>query len=276
MPELPEVETVARGLRRSLIGCTIAKAKIRCEKIARENPGLFTRIIKGKKIKKIERYGKQLLIYLSDDWLFWCHLMMTGHLFVMPKSQPVQKPDRVLIIFEDDSRELRFHDVRRFGHFRLIRTKNLDSVKEFVQLGPDALEVSRAQFITIFRKPRRMIKPALLDQRLVCGLGNIYADEILFAAKIHPCSRTDTLLSAQLARLYSAMQKILGLAIRWKGTSVDSYSDVNNQPGQFQHRLKVYGRNGEKCYLCQSKIQRIIVAQRSSHFCPTCQPKDLL
>ena len=275
MPELPEVETVVRGLREIAVGCEITRAKLIGEKLKRLNPRNFSQRITGQRFVAIRRRGKNILLDLSGDLTLWAHLKMTGRFVEYSNGQKLDRHDHLLIVLKRDnerrSSRLVFRDMRKFGFVKLVRTSELGQLEGLSKLGPEPLEISRDDFIQLIRKPHRAIKPALLDQTLIAGLGNIYADEALYAARIHPQKLTDQISRMKLAALHNAIQRILTTAIERMGTTFDSYSGVNGNPGEFQNYLKAYGREGKPCGRCGKKITRQVISQRSAHFCRKCQ-----
>ena len=273
MPELPEVETVIRGLKKTMLGKTIHKVEVFYPKVIKQELPKFSHSLENSAIEKISRRGKNILISLSNNKTWLTHLGMTGHLFFQKSNNlPKAKHDILKIRFKNNSGELRFEDMRKFGRTYIVEENPLKAIEK---LGPEPLKVSFKQFEEIFSATKRKIKPALLDQSLLAGIGNIYADESLFEAKIHPETRTDRLSSKKLSDLHQAIRKIIKKAIQTGGSSVRSYVDVEGKKGYFQIFHKVYGKEGEKCPRCKAKIKRIVVGQRSSHFCPRCQRKSL-
>jgi formamidopyrimidine-DNA glycosylase len=271
MPELPEVETVVRGLEKIILGKTISTVKIYSPKIHKDSyPGWEDDLIGGKFIG-IGRRGKNILIDLDNNKTIWVHLKMTGHFYYLPSSQPIDKHDLMVISLKNDKNSLRFNDYRRFGRVRLFSSDKIMNQKGLVDLGPEPLEISGQDFINLFRKSSRMTKPALLDQTFLAGLGNIYSDESLFAAGIHPRRLTVNISRRKLFSLHKIIQQMLKRAIRLMGTSVDTFAGVNGQPGKYQKYLMVYGREGEPCPKCFGKIRRKRIGSRSAHFCPRCQ-----
>lgn len=281
MPELPEVETVVRGLRATVVGRTIRSIDTRnahtstllvAKSLA---PGIFSEVLSGKRIESVARRGKNILIQLSDDLTLWGHLKMTGHFFWIHRDAPVTKHDLVVFEFEPnsaaDSMQLRFNDFRRFGRLRIFPNNELWKQPALSKLGPEPLEISGDQFVEIAHRRPRQIKMALMDQAFIAGVGNIYADESLYLSRIHPRRLTTSLSVAKLNELHGHIQFLLKKAIRLRGTSVDSYSNVNGKAGTFQKYLKVYGNEGEPCERCGTSIKRIQIGQRSAHFCPKCQ-----
>jgi formamidopyrimidine-DNA glycosylase len=200
---------------------------------------------------------------------------MTGRFLYVPESSPVRKHDLAIFEFtksaKDNGNHLRFNDTRRFGRLRLYRSGEVNAQKGLIELGPEPLEITVKDFVKLFRSTRRMVKPALLDQSFLAGIGNIYADESLFHAKIHPQKLTNRISTKKLIELHKQIQRILNKAISHMGTSVDSYQGVNGQPGSFQKYLKVYGNEDKPCKFCGHSIVRRVIGSRSSHFCPRCQ-----
>ncbi len=271
MPELPEVETVVRGLRQSVLGQVVKSVEIRAAHLAEDNPkGVFDNLA-SRKISEIRRRGKNILIDLDGKWTLWVHLKMTGHLYYLPSCTPPDKHDHLIIDFKDNSRHLRFNDYRKFGRVRLFKSDEIMVQEGLIELGPEPLELSRDDFVTLLQASHRMIKPALLDQTFIAGLGNIYSDEALFEAGIHPRRLTDTLSRVKLEKLHGAIWRLLKKAIRLMGTSVDSFAGVNGRPGGFQKYLKVYGRENTPCTVCGSKIRHEKIGSRTAHYCPRCQ-----
>lgn len=283
MPELPEVETVVRGLRSTILNRTIARVKTNAPPASIvvgdsfKNRD-FASILKGKKILKINRRGKNILISLSDEITLWAHLKMTGHFFYKEASEPIEKHDLVIIDFIDDNNNarpwhLRFNDYRRFGRLRLFYNDEIWEQKGLRTLGEEPLLMKADDFTALCKKSNRMIKPALMDQSFIAGIGNIYADEALHAAGIHPQRITSTLTQKKLTELHGHIQRLLKKAIRLMGTSVDTYSGVNGKPGGFQKYLLAYGREGKPCFKCRTQIKREKIGSRSAHYCPRCQKK---
>ncbi len=271
MPELPEVETVVRGLRKVILGKTISAIEIYSPKIRNDSyPGWEDDLIGGKFIA-IRRRGKNILIDLDNNKTLWVHLKMTGHFYYLPSHTPIDKHDLIVISLKKDKNSLRFNDYRRFGRVRLFPTNCVMNQKGLVDLGPEPLEIPVSNFINLFGKSSRMIKPALLDQTFLAGLGNIYTDEALFAVGINPRRPTANITGKKLSALHGNIQQMLKRAIRLAGTSVDTFAGVNGRPGKYQKYLKVYGREGEPCPKCSGKIRREKIGSRSAHFCPRCQ-----
>jgi formamidopyrimidine-DNA glycosylase len=271
MPEMPEVETVVRGLRKCIIGKTIKSVSLNAPQINQDNKIFPLTILRDKTFKTVRRRGKNILIDLNDNFTLWVHLKMTGHLYFKPETEEIGKHDLIIFNLINSRFHLRFNDYRRFGRVRLFKTDEVMNQKGLYDLGPEPLEILKDDFIKLFRFRHRMIKPALLDQTLIAGLGNIYADETLYLSRIHPRRLIDSISAKKLGELHSTIRKVLKKAIALMGTSVDSYAGVDGRPGGYQSYLRAYGREGESCSRCGTKIRREIIGSRSAHFCPRCQ-----
>ena len=282
MPELPEVETVVRGLKKTVVDEIIERVNIKnappstivISKSFKNKK--FDKVLIGKKILDVKGRGKNILIELSENITLWAHLKMTGHFFHISRLEPVNKHDLVVFDFKStllkkDGLGLRFNDYRRFGRLRLFPNDELWAQKGLKSLGPEPLELSPDDFVTLCKSKTRMIKPALMDQTFIAGIGNIYADEALYLSKIHPKRLTSSLSTKKLKELHNHIQNLLKMAIKKMGTSVDSYSGVNGQPGQFQKYLKAYNNEGKPCGFCGNNIIREKIGSRSAHYCPRCQ-----
>ena len=277
MPELPEVETVVRGLRASLPGRLIAGVHFGKTDFV-EHPATIAERSTGSRISDVTRLGKFICIGLEAGppnrasaiaYYLIIHLGMTGQLTLVQSGDPV--PPHTHCFFRlDDGRELRYTDIRRFGRMRLVPESSLES---FIgRLGKEPLEISEEEFCNDLGSRRARLKALLLDQRVLRGIGNIYADESLFRARLHPARIAAGLAKNQLLALYYSVREVLAEAIESRGSSVSDYVDAEGRRGEFQFQHRVYQREGQPCLLCQSKIRRVIVAGRSSHFCPRCQP----
>ncbi|MGH9745737.1 MAG: bifunctional DNA-formamidopyrimidine glycosylase/DNA-(apurinic or apyrimidinic site) lyase [Candidatus Acidiferrales bacterium] len=278
MPELPEVETVARGLRLVLPGRGIVRVRLSAKTDFIEDPASLERELPGTRVTSVARYGKFLVIDLEraradaadgdGKIALLIHLGMTGQIVVGAAEAPIAAHTHAFFTL-DDGRELRYTDIRRFGRIRIL----VDGEREAVlgPLGLDPLEASEAQFREIIGSRKARIKALLMDQRVFRGMGNIYTDESLFRARIHPKRLGTKLSEAELRRLFRAMRGVLNEAIRWKGSSVSDYVDSEGQRGEFQMKHRVYQRAGKKCFRCGGVIRRAIVAGRSSFFCGRCQ-----
>ncbi len=278
MPELPEVENIVCELRKGIIGKQIEDVQVYLKKMVRPGPRQFSRIIKGARIKEVERLGKYIILILgrnrsSEPAYVVIHLKMTGQLLYRPKSQ--DKPDyvHVKISFKGKG-ELLYRDIRQFGFLHGMEQPEYDQWKREQNLGPDPYELKPQGFVERLRGKRGRVKPLLLNQRFIRGLGNIYVDESLFAAGIHPLTPAVDISEEQCLKLHREMIKILTMAIQYKGSTISNYQAPDGQKGKFQDMHRVYRRQGESCNECGNIIQRIVVAGRGTHFCPVCQKND--
>lgn len=280
MPELPEVETVVRDLRPRVVGATIAGAWVRWARTLRSgDESGFAEAVTGRRVEAVGRRAKLLVVELSGGVALTIHLKMTGQLFVVPADSPVDPYARLGISFTD-GRELRFRDIRKFGrvgfHVRDVGTGELvdeaGGRATFAGFGPEPLDdaFTLAVFRRRLRARRGRLKPLLLDQSFVAGVGNIYADEALWAARLHPLRSAPTLRPADERRLYFAIRSILAEAIERRGSSIDDYTAPDGD-GEMQERLQVYQRTGEPCPRCGRPVRRIVIGARSTHFCSWCQ-----
>ena len=280
MPELPEVETVVRGLRASLPGRTIVDVRFGKTDFV-DDPSAIEQHVPGKRVSEVTRLGKFICIGLTgaassgelpesaEQFRLIVHLGMTGQLMVLGGGDAVA-PHTHGFFALDDGRELRYTDIRRFGRMLVIPESSLGPFDG--SLGKEPLEISEQDFRDYFKARRSRLKALLLDQKVLRGVGNIYADESLFRAKLHPARIASTLSNRQLSALRRAVREVLEEAIELRGSSVSDYVDSEGRPGEFQLRHRVYQREGKPCLRCKAKIRRIIVAGRSSHYCPRCQP----
>jgi formamidopyrimidine-DNA glycosylase len=282
MPELPEVETVARGLQKSVAGRRILSVRLGKTDFI-DDPAALEQHVPGRQIEAVERYGKFMLLRLStrgngaadsengdaEAASLLVHLGMTGQLAPSPAAQPSAKHTHVWFGL-DDGRELRYTDARRFGRIAYLTRELL--AKELTAFGADPLLVSAEEFARRIRLRNTQIKALLLNQSVLRGVGNIYADESLWRAKIHPARRGAALSKKQAATLHKVLQDVLRKAISAGGSSISDFLDAAGQPGEYQRHHRAYGREGKRCYRCGAAIRRVIVAGRSSYFCPKCQP----
>ncbi|MES2208746.1 MAG: bifunctional DNA-formamidopyrimidine glycosylase/DNA-(apurinic or apyrimidinic site) lyase [Chloroflexota bacterium] len=280
MPELPEVETVARDLRGLVLDAEIATATVLWPGTVRTHaPDAIGAALAGRRIERVGRRGKQLVLRLTGDAVLTVHLKMTGQLFVVPRETSLDPYVRVVIAFSD-GRDLRFRDIRKFGRIGLYA---LDPVTEepvhelggaavFAGTGPEPLDdaFTVRAFRTRLRGRRGRLKPLLLDQSFVAGIGNIYADEALWASRLHPLRSAASLRPADERRLYLEVRRILAEAIVRRGSSIDDYTAPEGD-GSMQEHLRVYQRAGEACLRCGRPVRRIVVGSRATHFCSWCQ-----
>ena len=272
MPELPEVETVARGLRASLVGRTVVGAEVRwARSVVPPDPVAFGQRLTGRTVLDVGRRGKWVVIALGGDDTLLVHLRMSGRLVLESEVCLDDRHLRVLLLL-DDGRRLHFADQRKFG--RMVLTTNPQDV--LGDLGPEPLadDFTAARLGEMLARRRGRIKPLLLNQRFLAGMGNIYADESLWRAGVHPLRRADTLAPTEVRRLHQAIQAVLRAAIVSGGTTLPdrAYQRANGRSGEFADRLAVYGREGQPCLRCGTSVERIRVSQRGTHFCAQCQP----
>jgi formamidopyrimidine-DNA glycosylase len=276
MPELPEVETVSRGLRRRALGRRLAEVVVRHPGIIAGAPEDFAARLENRRIAAVRRKGKVVAVELASDGarapqFLIIRLGMTGRVTVQPANAPLEPHTHVLMPLDDGTEEIRFCDARRFGSLRVSTRAEMQAL--FDGLGPDAQRAGEAQFVRALRGRRGALKSWLMNQQALAGLGNIYADEALFEARLHPLAQPGRLALPQARRLLGAVRQILTRAVRAQGTSFRDYVDIEGRPGHFAMRLKVYQRTGKPCRRCRTPIRRIVIAGRSSHFCPRCQPR---
>jgi formamidopyrimidine-DNA glycosylase len=286
MPELPEVETIRRDLLPVLRGRAFTHVWVSPEaprlvqavpagrpacRTGRQapSPADFARLLQGKRIEDISRRGKFLVFHLSGGLYLVVHLRMTGAILHRPPGAP---PDRYVraVLSLDDGSELRFSDLRKFGALWLVP----DPSSVLGRLGPEPLDggMTCSLLRELTARRRAPIKSVLLDQRALAGLGNIYADEALFAAGLHPQRPASSLSDSEVERLHGAIRRVLIAALGDRGASFRDYVDASGQEGRHQFRVQVFRRTGQPCYVCGREIARVKVAGRSSHFCPRCQP----
>src|SRR5712691_5173579 len=275
MPELPEVETIARGLARSVSGDVVESVWLGNKPEPLKSPAReIAAALEHSRIATVRRMGKHIVFDLEQhsvrptpaslqaQWIV--HLGMTGRLQVCEPQAEVLKHTHAILKLAS-GRELRFVDPRRFGRLSVSRNGGFDAG------GIEPLEADLDRFLALFRGRKTPIKSALLNQKLLRGVGNIYADESLFRARIRPTRRAASLTREQLSRLYAGVQEVLKEAIARGGSSISDYVDAEGEGGSFQLQHRVYGREGEPCLVCKTPIKRVIIAGRSSHYCRKCQ-----
>jgi formamidopyrimidine-DNA glycosylase len=280
MPELPEVETVARGLQLTVAGRRIVSVTLGKTDFI-DNPADLEQHLPGQLISRVERFGKFMLMRLRRDAgsaetppstagdSLLVHLGMTGHLSPHAAAEPFPKHTHARFLL-DDGRELRYTDARRFGRMAYFAAEHLSA--ELGRFGADPLEITELEFLTLLKSHKSRIKALLLDQSALRGVGNIYADESLWRSHIHPMRIAAKVINDDARKLRKALQKILREAIALRGSSIIDFLDAEGEPGEYQRRHRAYGREGKPCYRCKTTIRRVIVAGRSSYFCPKCQP----
>lgn len=272
MPELPEVETVCRSLRPHLLGRRIERIDVRERRLRVPVDAARVGLLAGKRIESVDRVAKYILLRFSDAavWLF--HLGMSGKLICTGAHAPRQKHDHIVVDL-DDGRQLRYHDPRRFGLSIVTHANELADLPQLRHLGVDPFaETLTGEYLFSFtRASERRIRDLLLDQQIVAGLGNIYANEVLAMVRVKPTTRAWRLTRKQAGLIAAAIPQLLHEAIQWCGTSFSDYRDADDKSGEFQSHLRVYDRHGESCRVCPNTIKRVAIGNRSAFYCPTCQ-----
>ena len=278
MPELPEVETVVRGLRPRLIGQRILRAEIRqppSHGVVKGSVSQFRKTLQGAAIRGVERRAKYILVGLDTGgtkglhtWIV--HLGMSGQLYAcQPQAERLKHTH--LVVSLSGGEQVRFCDPRRFGKTLVIPSSALSDYLS--KVGPDPLKISQQDFHSLMEGRKAPVKNLLLNQTLLGGVGNIYANEALFLARIHPAISAGKLTERQTSALHKALRKVLLAAIAANGTTVSDYRTSEGEPGWYQNRLRVYDREGRPCPRCRTKIRRLVLIGRSAHYCPACQLK---
>lgn len=272
MPELPEVETIVKYLKKHIINKKIIRVYLNYPQILKKPkaPWKFKKIIINNPILKISRLGKYILIELKPNYLLAIHLKMTGNL-LYKKTVLFNRYTRLYFKLNNNF-YLVLTDIRKFAKVYAGNKKELLATKPFSNLAPDALKIKLDEFKKRITLKKGKIKSLLLDQtKIVCGLGNIYTDELLWQAKIHPLHQNHILTNQQIKMLYKQMKKILKLAIKAKGSTIRTYRQPDGKKGNYQKIRFVYGRRGLNCFYCQTPVEVIKIAGRSSYYCPRCQ-----
>ncbi len=275
MPELPEVETIRRQLEKDIIGQKIVKTEVFTPKIINTPVIFFIKKTTGNIVRSVSRRAKLVVFGLSNGSFLLCHLKLSGHLTVIKEGTDTPKYKHVLFTFSN-GKGLVFDDFRKFGYIKWIENKKaLEEKFRDEKFGPEPLEkdFTIEKFKNaINARPNALIKPLLMDQTIVAGIGNVYAQEACFYAKIKPSRKVKSLSEDETKSLYKHLREILEFSIKKRGTSVDTYLDVSGKPGEFQKYLKVYGRSGKSCVRRDGGIIRFVkIAGRGTCFCPKCQ-----
>ncbi|SFX59308.1 DNA-(apurinic or apyrimidinic site) lyase [Thermoactinomyces sp. DSM 45891] len=274
MPELPEVETVRKTLEQLVVGKTIQDISVHLPRIIQrpDDIEIFCRELKGSTITGIGRRGKFLKIF-CDPWVIVSHLRMEGRYRVADQDVDLEKHTHVIFHFTDGT-ELRYKDVRQFGTMHLFPKGEEEGHLPLKKLGPEPLDPDQYRldwFESVIRRRKTKIKPLLLNQEILVGLGNIYVDEALHSAKIHPERSANELTDKEVHLLYHSISETLSRAVEAGGSSVRSYVNGQGEMGMFQLQIRVYGRKNEPCYTCGNPIERMVVGGRGTHICPQCQ-----
>ena len=273
MPELPEVETIRRGLIPRLVGCTIKRVVLSNRRLRLPVPRAKLKgWVQGSQVKSVDRRAKYLLVNMKSGAVLVLHLGMTGRLAFFTNGAPRRPHDHLRFLL-DSGLELRFNDVRRFGSVQVLAPEDREPPKIFAGLGAEPLgpDFSTPYLMKMARNRTKPIKNFLMDAKVVVGIGNIYANEILFVAGIKPTRAVRTLGRATWDRVVEATRQVLDKAIACGGTTISDYVNSSGEAGYFQCELKVYGRGGERCQSCGSEISRVVLSGRASFYCPRCQ-----
>lgn len=274
MPELPEVETVTRDLRELVVGRRVVRVDLRDSQLVRRpSPAEFARRLAGQTFIAASRVAKVALLALSSGDYLAIQLMVTGQLILHRPDDAVAASTR-LILDLDDGSQLRMNDDNGYAKVLLLPQEDLAAALRLDRLGPDptAPDFSLEAFRARIRGRRGRLKPLLLDQGFLAGLGNIYVDEALFRARIHPGREVKSLSEDEVERLYAAIREVLSRGIELRGTTIATYRDVRGRKGGFQQELRVFRRKGKPCFACNTRISVTDLAGRDTHFCPHCQP----
>jgi formamidopyrimidine-DNA glycosylase len=291
MPELPEVETTIRRLKPKVLHRTFIDVWSNWPSLIKKPSSFldFKNQIKGKKILNIKRAGKNILFELSDNLIMLAHQKMTGHFlygtwkeqngkWISQSKGPIREDPQNrflhLIFFLDNGFQMALSDLRKFAKVELWQKNEIANNLVLKNLGPDALQITFAQFQSRLQKKKGRIKQVLMDQSVIAGIGNIYSDEILFAAKVHPLCLVQELNNNKIKAIYTAMKKILLLAIKKQGTSISDYRLPSGEKGAYQQIRQVYRRAGQKCVRCSTKIASLKIGGRTAYYCPRCQKKE--
>ena len=271
MPELPEVETVRRGLEKLIFGKTIQSVEVKYPKMIHTDLDAFCQDLPGQEIRAMGRRGKYLLFYMSDKVLI-SHLRMEGKYFYYPDQVPERKHAHVLIHFKDGG-TLVYEDVRKFGTMELLAPELLEAYFISKKLGPEPTEqdFDLGRFKLALKRSKKPIKSHLLDQTLVVGLGNIYVDEVLWRAKVHPARISQSLTAQEARKVHDETIKVLGQAVEKGGSTIRTYTNAFGEDGTMQDFHQVYDKAGQACSRCGSIIEKIQLGGRGTHFCPKCQ-----
>ncbi len=285
MPELPEVETIRRDLIERIVGKKIQKVEIKNNKVVKNTPAVFACQMTGNAVVDIDRVGKLLIVHLREgDERLLIHLKMTGRLIYrqgedlvagghsLTSANEIENGKHTHVIWHFGSGvTLEFEDMRRFGYVKLVSKVEAERIRSTFGIEPLTPQFTLENFVAVFGKRTTSVKAVLLNQSLLAGIGNIYADEICFVAGVHPETPANQLSPKMLQRLYVASQEIIAEAIEHRGTTFYSYLDGQGQRGSYFERLRVYSRDGQPCLVCGSVLGKMRVAGRGTHFCPKCQ-----
>ena len=274
MPELPEVETVVRDLIPLLTLKTIVKVEVPGKKLRRPWNPLWSQLLENQTIEKVARRGKWIIISLRSNLQLLIHLGMTGQLCVFNQTEPRQSHVNLIFSLDRGVEELRFRDIRRFGSADLFLSQlALNEFFESRDLGPEPFNIPEDYWLNTLAKSSRNLKAFLLDQKNITGVGNIYADESLFKSGLNPSRKAESLSKKEALMLAKCIGEVLSCAIENRGSTIMNYVGGSGLMGGYQDEFQAYGRTGEPCRKCGQPIKKIVLAGRSTHFCPICQPK---
>jgi formamidopyrimidine-DNA glycosylase len=271
VPELPEVETIRRGLARRITGRRISGCRLLGAHLLQGCRPEDLRRLRGRRVLELGRRGKYLIVTLEEGMSLVFHLKMTGQFLLADAGRPPDRHTHFILGFSRWSQDLRFRDARKFGRLRLVRRGASTRDDPFLDLGPEPLEIGLDAFARLIRGRKGRLKSLLLNQNFLAGIGNIYADEILFEAGLHPLTSARRLSPARVRRLWLAVRRVLGRAVARGGSSIRDYVDAEGRAGHFQLEHKVYGRDSLPCRRCGRPVRRMVIGGRSAHFCPGCQ-----
>jgi len=277
MPELPEVETIVNELNKVLKNRKIKEVFLNWDKLLKKRIELedFKKILKNKRILKVSRRAKNILIELEDGLILLTHLKLTGRILYGEKSFIEKDPYLRFYLVLDNQKIMALSDLRKFAKILLIKKEELEKIEDLKDLGPEPLDkdFTLEKLIERLKNKNKKIKEVLMDQKVIAGIGNIYANEILWEAEINPFKLSKDLNQKEFENLYKAIRKVLSLAIKYQGSTIsdEMYRDIYGKEGEYGKIRKVYQREGEKCFRCQSKILRKVQNGRSTFYCPKCQ-----
>ena len=271
MPEIAEVETVRNTLKERILNKKIKDVNIIYSKMIESDINDFKNILIGNGFKDIKRIGKWLIFELDEHYLL-SHLRMEGKYFIKNITEPIEKHEHIIFTFEDNT-DLRYHDTRKFGRMNLIKKEDLYNTEAIKKQGYEPFDekLTSNYLLNKFKNKKLPIKTLLLDQTIISGLGNIYADEVLFDAKINPLKKGEDVTKEECERIISSSKKIIEEAIALGGTTIKSYTSSLGVTGRFQQKLKAHKKEGESCSNCSNTIKRIKVGGRSTYYCCHCQ-----
>jgi len=271
VPELPEAETIARQLHAGLAGAVVSSVRVQRADILHGDPRPLAAVIRRRRVEGVTRRAKRVQVQLDGGVMLVFRLGMSGRLTLVPRAAPVEPHTHVCIRFRARGDELRFRDPRRFGGVWCLSGREAYAGRRMGEVGPEPLTLEQSAFAAILKDRRRSIKSLLLDQTLIAGLGNIYCDEALFAAGIHPLTPAGALDGPSAQRLLRAIKRTLNRAIDANGSTLSDYRRPDGLDGSYQFSHKVYGRLGEPCRRCRVPIEKLTIAGRTTHLCPVCQ-----